>query len=281
MSESGRPLVSFDLDGVIMQNPFEAGVEPRILAHLRESPALRDLHPEEADRQARTALRNEWGRRAAGGEWVDLYDWDSIYTEVSRGFGGEPAPDVAALVEEFCGVEGMVYLLPGARTGLDRLLREGFRMVALTNGYYAYQWPVLHALGVAHDFERVVSPEAAGYAKPDPRLFDSVPGLLAHVGDSLVWDVLGANQAGIFSVWLDAGLPPELRALPIEERSGDERFPAHLDASLHLTKYRRYHPEATLANCAPDAVVVDVDEAAEVLIHRFGRDGELSPAEDV
>jgi FMN phosphatase YigB (HAD superfamily) len=268
-----RPLVGFDLDGVVMQNPFEAGVEPRILAHLRESPALRRLHPEEADRRARTALREAWGKRAAAGEWVALYNWDSIYTEVSEGFGGEPAPDVAALVEECCGLDGMVRLLPGARTGLDRLRCEGFRVAAITNGYYAYQWPVLRALGVAEDFERVVSPEAVGYAKPDPRLFEAVPGLLAHVGDSLVWDVLGANRAGIFSVWLDARLPPELRALPIPERTRAKGFPAHLDASLQLAAYKRYHPEATLPNCTPDAVVTDLDEAAELLISRFGVDG--------
>lgn len=263
-------LLSFDLDGVIMQNPFESGIEPRILAHLRESPALCDLHPEEADRRARAAIRDTWGRRAAAGEWVALFNWDSIYDEVSTGFGGTPTPDVASLVEEFCGIEGMVYLLPGARTGLERLHGEGFRLVAVTNGYYAYQWPVLQALGVAHLFERVVTPEVAGYAKPDPRLFDSVPGLRAHVGDSLVWDVLGANQAGILSIWLDDSLPDELRAAPIGERTQVDGFGEHLEAVLQRTTWRRYHPEATTPNCTPDLVVADVDEAAEAMVEHFG-----------
>lgn len=268
---SAGPLLGFDLDGVVMQNPFEKGVEPRILEHLRGSRDLRSLPPEEADRRAKAALRDAWGRRAAAGEWVACYDWDGIYAEVSAGFGGAPAPDVAALVEEFCGIEGMVHLLPGAKAGLDRLRREGFRVVAITNGYYAYQWPVLRALGIAEDFERVVSPEAAGYAKPDPRLFASVQGLLAHVGDSLVWDVLGANGAGLLSVWLDATLPAELRALPIEERTRAAGFAPHLEAVLETLPYRRYHPEATPAACTPDVVVADVDEAAEGLVGRFGQ----------
>lgn len=265
-----RPLVGFDLDGVIMQNPFEKGVEPRMLAHLRLSPELRGLHPEEADRRARTALREEWDRLAAAGEWVAAYDWDGVYNAVSRRFGGEPSPDVAAMVEELSGIEGMVRLLPGARTGLDRLDEAGYRVVAITNGYHAYQWPVLRALGVADAFERIISPEAVGYAKPDPRLFASVPGLQAHVGDSLVWDVLGANMAEIVSVWLDEYLPPELRTLPLGDRTTAAPFPAYLEGRLEKIPYRRYHPEATLANCTPDAVTVDVDEAAEVLLQRFG-----------
>lgn len=265
-----RPLVGFDLDGVIMQNPFEAGVEPRMLAHLRLSPELRDLHPEEADRRARTALREQWDKLAAAGEWVAVYDWDGVYTAVSHRFGGEPSPDVAAMVEELSGMEGMVRLLPGARTGLDRLNEAGYRVVAITNGYHAYQWPVLRALGVADAFERIVSPEAVGYAKPDPRLFAAVSGLRAHVGDSLVWDVLGANMAGLVSVWLDEYLPAELRALPIEDRTSAEGFAAYLAGRLEKIPYRRYHPEATLPNCTPDAVAVDVDEAAEILLQRFG-----------
>ncbi len=271
MVRDDRPLVSFDLDGVVMQGPLEGGVEPRILASLCQSPALRDLGPQEADRRARVALREVWEKRAAAGQWVHFYDWNAIYAEVSAGFGEAFAPDVAAMVEEFCKVEGMVYLLPGARTGLDRLRREDFRLVAITNGFHAYQWPVLQALGVAGDFERIVTPEAVGFAKPDPRLFRSVPGLLAHVGDSLVRDVLGANQAGLFSVWLDPTLPPDLRRLPIEERRRAPAFSAHLDASLQVDPFRRYHPEATAPNCMPDVVVFDVDEAVASLIARFGR----------
>jgi FMN phosphatase YigB (HAD superfamily) len=270
MSAEHRPVISFDLDGVVMQNAWNDGIEPRILEHLRNSPALLDLHPDEADRRGRAAIRGEWDRLATAGEWVALYDWDSIYTSVSRSMGGEPAPDVAGLVEYFCGVEGMVRLLPGARTGLERLRDDGFSIVAITNGYHKYQWPVLTALGVAEYFERVITPDTAGYAKPDARLFASVPGLRAHVGDSLVWDILGANQAGVIAVWLDEELPAALRTLPIELRTSNDTFPHHVAEVLDKTLWRRYHPEATPEACRPDAVVVDLDEAAEVLSRRLG-----------
>jgi len=269
MRAEHRPVVSFDLDGVIMRNAWNEGIEPRILEHLRKSPALLGLHPDEADRRGRLAIREEWGRLATGREWVALYDWDTIYTSVSRSLGGEPAPDVAGLVEFFCGVEGMVRLLPGAHTGLERLQDDGYSIVAITNGYYKYQWPVLSALGVDGFFDRVVTPDTASYAKPDARIFASVPGLRAHVGDSLVWDMLGANRAGVIAVWLDAELPGDLRALPIEQRTSHDSFPHHVVAVLEKTIWRRYHPEATPEACTPDAVVVDVDEAAEILSARL------------
>ena len=258
--------VSFDLDGVVMKNPFEKGVLPHILRHLRRSPALCTLPEEEADRRANTAIREAWGRHAAAGEFVSCYDWDAIYQEVSHRFGGEPTPDVSQLVRTYCGVEGTIWLLPGARSGLERLNAAGLRVVAVTNGYHAYQWPVLEALGVSHLFAAVYTPEAVGYAKPDPRLFRKVPGLAAHVGDNLIHDVLGANLAGVRSVWLKHELPGALAARPLHDRTQAPEFAEYLSAALQASPYLQYHPEATFERAGPDAVVCDVDEAATVLL---------------
>ncbi len=71
---------------------------------------------------------------------------------MSLRYGGKPAPDIAELVQECCRQDGMIALLPGAKEGLSAIQRQGVRIVALTNGYHAYQWPVLEALGVAEFF---------------------------------------------------------------------------------------------------------------------------------
>lgn len=266
----GAVVVSFDLDGVIMQNPFDKGVTPHILGCLRASRDLLGLPVEEADRRGRTAIREAWGRRAASGEFVSCYDWDGIYEEVSRGFGGAPTPDVSELVRAYCEVDGMISLLPRAHSGLERLRAAGLRVVAITNGYHAYQWPVLQSLGVAEYFESVVTPEAAGFAKPDPRLFESVLGLAAHVGDNLIHDVLGANLAGLRSVWLREGLPVEVARLPTSERASSSALRDHARLALETSPYVQYHPEAVLESSLPDAVVLDADEAADVLLQWYG-----------
>jgi len=134
------------------------------------------------------------------------------------------------------------------------------------NGYYGYQWPVLERLGVAELFEAVITPDVAGYEKPDPRIFGLVPGLIAHVGDLLLHDVLGANLAGLQSIWLDAELPEHLSQLPPIERVREQEFTEYLRRTLTASRYRQFHPEATLETCTPTAVVRDVDEAATVVL---------------
>jgi len=264
---SGQPrVISFDLDGVIMRGPFNSALRPRISAHIGRSSALAHLAAEEREVHIWQAVRQAHDRRLTDGDLVGAWHWQAIYDEVSRGFGGEPMPDLASIVREACLIDDAVGLLPGAWVGLHRLKHAGVRLVAITNGYHCFQWPVLEQLQVAELFELVITPDMAGFAKPDPRIFGLVPGLVAHVGDLLVHDVLGANLAGLQSIWLDADLPEHLGQLPPRERVRQPAFTEYLEGILEASRYRRFHPEATLAACTPTAVVRDVDEAATVLL---------------
>ena len=72
----------------------------------------------------------------------------------------------------------------------------------ISNGFAAYQEPVLEALGLLGYFDAVITPERAGAAKPEPQIFAAAGRLDLFVGDTLVHDILGANQAGVPSAWL-------------------------------------------------------------------------------
>ncbi|MEX2536529.1 MAG: HAD family hydrolase [Trueperaceae bacterium] len=263
--------VSFDLDGVLIQNPFALGVFPRMRAHIRQNPLLRSHEAEDADELIDQAVREEWVARMVAGDFVAAYDWDSILAKVSRDFGGDGVPDVASLVEQCCGEEGMIALLPGARECLEELREGGLKLVAATNGYRAYQWPVLSALGIAELFEQVLSPESAGFAKPSPEYFAGVPDLIAHVGDTLEHDVLGANLAGLTSVWFAPRLAPSLRRLEPRERTAHSEFGPYLEAVLEGALYREYHPAPAEA-FVPDFVASDLREIPGLLA-RFFRAG--------
>lgn len=254
--------VSFDLDGVVMQNPFERGVEPFVWEHIRQAPSLQALDPAEAHRLVREAIHSCWNQRMANGEFVSAFNWDIIFNEVSQDFEGQPVPDVAGLVNHFCRVEDTIACLPGVPKGLERLQAAGVRLIALTNGYHPYQWPVLQSLKLDHLFDAVVTPEVVGYAKPDPRIFHSIPALFAHVGDTLVHDVVGANLASVRSIWLNPLVPEELRG----EYTEAEDLKPYLEEVIATDPRSRYHPEANLETCMPNAVVADVNEAAEILL---------------
>lgn len=257
--------ISFDLDGVLIRNPFAAGVFPRVRASIRESPHLRKLAPPAADELIDAAIQEEWGRRMANGEFVSAYDWDSIFSSVSRRFGGAPIPDVASLVEECCAEEDMIALLPGAKECLEELRLIGLQLVAATNGYRAYQWPVLEALGIAELFDEVLSPDSTGFAKPSPEYFLQVPGLFAHVGDTLEHDVLGANLAGLLSVWLSTDLDPRLRAIEPAERTSHPAFEAYLELALSKALYKDYHP-APVEAFKPALVAADLHEIPNLIL---------------
>jgi putative hydrolase of the HAD superfamily len=262
--------VSFDLDGVVMRGPFVAAVRPRIWEHLSRSAGLAHLAAEQREQQVWLAVRGEHDRRLGVNDHVGAWNWQAIYDEVSRGFGGEAVPDLATIVREACQVADTIALLPGAWSGLERLAAAGLRLVATTNGYRMYQWPVLEKLGVAEFFEAVITPDEAGYAKPDPRIFAGVQGLVAHVGDLLLHDVLGANLAGLRSIWLDADLPDEFRAFTPLERPTAPGFAAYLARSVEESRYRRFHADVSVEQCTPTAVVRDVDEAASVVLESIG-----------
>jgi putative hydrolase of the HAD superfamily len=259
-------VISFDLDGVIMRGAFNSQLRPRISEHIGRSVTLVHLAAEERERHIWQAVRDEHDRRLGAGDFVGAWNWQAIYDRVSHGFGGEPMPDLASIVREACQIDDAVALLPGAWRGLQRLKSAGLRLVAITNGYHCFQWPVLERLGVAELFESVLTPDSAGFAKPDPRMFGLVPGLVAHVGDLLLHDVLGANLAGVQSIWLDVDLPTHLLQLPPLDRVREPAFTEYLQQTLDASRYRPFHPEATLATCTPTAVVRDVDEAATVLL---------------
>jgi putative hydrolase of the HAD superfamily len=88
---------------------------------------------------------------------------------------------------------------------------------------------LLEGLGLTPYLDHVVVSAVVGWEKPHPRIFESalelagIPAAQAlHIGDNYQQDVLGAQQAGIYAVWLrrqgahaaDCPVVSSLRELP-------------------------------------------------------------------
>lgn len=104
-------------------------------------------------------------------------------------------------------------LLPGCRAMLTRLGRR-FRLGVVTNGIDRVQRSRLEAAGLGRHFAVVVTSEACGFAKPDPRIVHAALSALSvapreavFVGDDLRVDGGAARAAGVPFVWLDQGQP--------------------------------------------------------------------------
>ncbi|MGH7867015.1 MAG: HAD family hydrolase, partial [Candidatus Dormibacteraceae bacterium] len=105
---------------------------------------------------------------------------------------------------------------------LEWLQAAGVRIAAVTNASGSYQRAKLADLGMAPFIDEVVIAGELGVAKPDPVIFHTACALIgclhgevAHVGDRLDLDAIGARDAGLHGVWLNRS-GPHTGALPAE-----------------------------------------------------------------
>ncbi|MEV4616530.1 HAD-IA family hydrolase [Kitasatospora sp. NPDC049258] len=113
------------------------------------------------------------------------------------------------------GLAERVYCLPGALDALGRLRAGGWTVVVLTNGYTAIQGAKLARTGLLGAVDAVCISEEAGARKPDPEIFRVAARRSGHdlaagawmVGNNPATDILGAQAAGVRSIWISAGLP--------------------------------------------------------------------------
>lgn len=107
--------------------------------------------------------------------------------------------------------------------GVEQLLwnlRQQYTLVVITNGPTFSQYPKLEAVNMQSKVDHIIVGGAEPEEKPAKSIFDKALKLAnvsadeaVHVGDSLTSDIIGANQAGITSVWITA-----------EEHSQDANF---------------------------------------------------------
>ena len=109
--------------------------------------------------------------------------------------------------EGFLGEEA--YLLPGAMEFCLALKKAGLTLALATNGLPVAQRGRYTRTGLDKVIPNLFISMELGIAKPQPGFFDRVLEMLeiadrsrvVMVGDSLTTDILGANRAGIDSIW--------------------------------------------------------------------------------
>lgn len=99
-------------------------------------------------------------------------------------------------------------LLPGVRHVLQVAQQQGYELGVLSNGDETEQIQRLQRAGIADDFSFIMTSQAAGFSKPDTRIFDVFfkesgfdPQKTVMIGDGLTSDILGAKNYDLTSVW--------------------------------------------------------------------------------
>lgn len=102
------------------------------------------------------------------------------------------------------------YLAPidGMFELLGRLRRQGYRLGLVTNGVPALQNSKIDRAGIRSEFDAVLVSGELPFEKPERAIFDLALGRLGtaaaeavFVGDNLINDIYGAQQAGMRAFW--------------------------------------------------------------------------------
>ena len=132
--------------------------------------------------------------------------------EVASAFGLDVPDDAHRSFEDAYApaFRGAQRLFPDVPALLDAAERLGLPVALLTNSSLAPTRVKLEALDLVERLDVVVTTDTLGFGKPDPRVYVEAcrlvgvgPRSVVCVGDSLEWDVLGAEAAGLRAVWLD------------------------------------------------------------------------------
>ncbi len=102
------------------------------------------------------------------------------------------------------------YLEEDALPTLETVKSRGYKLGMISNtSDDGNVQGILDRWGLRSYFEFVITSAALGIRKPDPRIFQFAlehfqiqPQAAAMVGDTLNADVLGANQMGMYSIWI-------------------------------------------------------------------------------
>ncbi|MBM7632808.1 HAD family hydrolase [Geomicrobium sediminis] len=242
-------IITFDLDGTLMQNPFVKFVFPAIEKELQD--VLNDQRPIISEI---VAMHNDYMKQ---GETTKAYDWDLIVTEFLIKSNCVHTLSVEQLVKKHAAPPDSYLLEAGSISALMTLRKKGYRLVALTNGFYKYQFPVMERLGLAPLFDQIVTPEEAGCAKPDPQILQAVYAhgtVVGHVGDRIDHDVVMANQEEIPSIWIRHTFPEWIKRATMSER-------IQLAQPLIKEKYEKETGTQTISEeCQPNYIVSSIEE---------------------
>ena len=217
--------ISFDVDGTLWD--FEDALARGLDAALRE---VQVIDPEDTEGLTVDHLDQAWVVERDR-QWGTITDLVKLrHDAMRRAFADIDTPDKdlanratdAYLEERNRNSRPFADVVPGLEA-----LHERYALGTLTNGSMRPE-----RLGLEKYFEFIVmSVEHGGIEKPDPRIFEIAvrearceTHELLHVGDHIEYDVRGANDAGVRSVWLNrtgespsSGVKPDLEVTSLGE----------------------------------------------------------------
>lgn len=193
--------VIFDLDDTLWpQMPLITGAEQAMFAWLAvHAPKITEHHNLQTMRAIRDELLPTNPRFS-----FDLWALRSAILTKMFTEHGEDVSKVEHAMQVFAKARNQVQMYDDVMPVLNTLGKH-FRLGSISNGFAD-----LSEIGLADHFKVSLAAHQFGCAKPDPRIFlaaceqlNVAPAQAVYVGDDVLLDVQGAQQAGLKGVWVN------------------------------------------------------------------------------
>ena len=102
------------------------------------------------------------------------------------------------------------HLFPNSIEILEYLTKQEYELHIITNGFPEVQHIKLKNVDLEKYFNQIIISEEVGYKKPAKEIFDislqkanAKPNESVMIGDDLAVDILGGNNAGLMTIWVN------------------------------------------------------------------------------
>jgi len=142
-------------------------------------------------------------------------NYDKHFNVLTREVFGEEKPLLIALgMITYHNVKfALLRPFPETTSTLLYLNKKGYHLGVVSNGITIKQWEKLIRLGLYHFFDEVITSEAAGVEKPDPKIFELALNQMGcrssksvMVGNKFSEDIMGAINAGMSAILVNSKL---------------------------------------------------------------------------
>ncbi len=196
-------VLGFDMDGVLVRGPFRAYIFPWIVRYFKESGVPL------TDREIINEIIGEHRKRlSVSKKFVYPFDWDDIVKKIAKKYGIDFKEDLSDWVKKAIQNEDAVYVFPDVIESLETLSkRRDLIMILITNGYGAYQVPILKSKGLNKYFKKIYTNDEIGYGKPikeylERTLMKESGDRYLYVGDWLYFDMVPTKRVGAEFIWI-------------------------------------------------------------------------------
>jgi len=208
---------------------------------------------------------------------VKAFDWD----ELIKIFFNKYELKWTNKIEEFYNspnLKNYVHLYSDVENILEWLILKGYQLSIISNGLSKYQNRVLKVLNIDTYFKNIILPDHVNDIKPRPIIFKYAISKCKNIsknecenfifiGDSLYFDIYGANLCNFKSVLLIRSLNAKLKKLSIKERTKKfnehKRILKYLKKDLLLSRFDLNTIDINLIK--PDLVIYSLKELKSIL----------------